>query len=75
MLKKDIMFRVGLNCQNYRRVHTAYTQDKVAKELGCSIENVSAFENARNDNYVTLLWYLKHGMTLEQVLEGVNGNI
>ena len=46
------------------------TQKDVATETGFSVGNVSAFETGRNDSTMIFLWYLKHGMTLNQVLGG-----
>ena len=71
MDKKNVMFHVGLNCQTFRRNKTNYSQPMVAKELGFSVENISSFENSRNDNYYILLWYLRKGMTIEELLEGL----
>lgn len=70
--KKNIMFWIGLNCQEYRRTKTSYTQVDVAKELGYSVENISAFENSRNDNMRILMWYILHGMELEDLVRGLN---
>lgn len=70
--KKNIMFWVGLNCQEYRRTKTSYTQVDVAKELGYSVENISAFENSRNDNMRILMWYILHGMELKDLVRGLN---
>lgn len=69
--KKNIMFHVGLNCQTFRKNKTNYSQPMVAKELGFSVENISSFENSRNDNYYILIWYLQHGMTIKELLEGI----
>lgn len=71
MDKKNVMFHVGLNCQTFRINKTNYSQSMVAKELGFSIENISSFENSRNDNYYILLWYLRKGMTIKELLEGL----
>lgn len=71
MDKKNVMFHVGLNCQTFRRNETNYSQSMVAEELGFSIENISSFENSRNDNYYILLWYLRKGMTIKELLEGL----
>lgn len=71
MNKKNVMFHVGLNCQTFRINKTNYSQTMVAKELGFSVENISSFENSRNDNYYILLWYLRKGMTIEELLEGL----
>lgn len=70
--KKNIMFWVGLNCQEFRRTKTLYTQADVAKDLGYSVENVSAFENSRNDNMRILMWYILHGMDIDDLLRGLN---
>ena len=71
MDKKNVMFHVGLNCQTFRRNKTNYSQLMIAKELGYSVENISSFENSRNDNYCILLWYLRKGMTMKELLEGI----
>lgn len=71
MDKKNVMFHVSLNCQNFRKSKTNYSQPMVAKELGFSVENISSFENSRNDNYYILLWYLSKGMTITELFEGL----
>lgn len=71
MDKKNVMFHVALNCQTFRKNKTNYSQSMVAEELGFSIENISSFENSRNDNYYILLWYLRKGMTIKELLEGL----
>ena len=69
--KQDIMDKVSINCQDFR-IAQGVTQGDVAREVQCSIENVSAFENSRNDNYIILLWYLNHGMSISELLKGVD---
>ena len=71
MDKKNVMFHVGLNCQTFRKSKTNYSQLMVAKELGFSVENISSFENSRNDNYYILLWYLRKGMSITELFEGL----
>lgn len=71
MDKKNVMFHVGLNCQKFRKSKTSYSQPMVAKELGFSVENISSFENSRNDNYYILLWYLRKGMSITELFEGL----
>lgn len=70
--KKNIMFWVGLNCQEFRRTKTLYRQSDVAKDLRYSVENISAFENGRNDNARILMWYILHGMELNDLVEGLS---
>lgn len=64
------MLVVGHRCSHYRKKVLKNTQKDVAAETGFSVGNVSAFETGRNDSTLIFLWYLKHGMTLEQVLGG-----
>ncbi len=51
---------VGVQCKEFRK-QQGYYQSAVAKDLGYSTENISAFETGRNDNARILLWYLAHG--------------
>lgn len=64
------MLVVGYRCGYYRKKVLKCTQKDVADETGFSVGNVSAFETGRNDSTMIFIWYLKHGMTLEQVLGG-----
>lgn len=64
------MLVVGHRCGYYRKKVLKNTQKDVAKETGFSVGNVSAFETGRNDSTMIFLWYLKHGMTLGQVIGG-----
>lgn len=65
---EDVMKRIGNNCKLYRR-GIGYTQNDVAEHTCYSLENISAFENGRNDNYRILLWYFIHGMTFEDMIK------
>ena len=62
---------IGNNCKLWR-VRNGFFQTDVANDTNYSIENVSSFENGRNDNYRILLWYILHGMSINEVLKGVN---
>lgn len=59
---------IGNICSEHRR-KLGKTQLNVAVELDCSIENVSAFENGRNNNMSMLIWYLKNGLDIEKIME------
>lgn len=61
---------VGNRCRQYRKKVLRTELKEVAKELGYSKENISAFENGRNDNCLIMLWYLSRGMTVDQILGG-----
>jgi len=64
---------VGQCCREYRAHHLGMTQKDVASECGYSRENVSRFENGRNDNTVIFLWYVKHGLLNEYSIEELVG--
>ena len=57
---------LGARCKRFR-VEQGYFQTHVADETGYTAENISAFETGRNDNSRILLWYIEHGMTLEEI--------
>lgn len=64
------MLVIGHRCGIYRKKILKSLQKDVAQETGFSIGNVSAFETGRNDSALILLWYLCHGLTLDQLLGG-----
>jgi transcriptional regulator with XRE-family HTH domain len=57
---------IGANCKKWRSTH-GYYQSDTAKDTGYSLENVSAFENGRNDNCRLLSWYILKGMSLHEL--------
>lgn len=64
------MLMLGHKCALYRKKILKCTQMDVAKETGFTVSNVSAFETGRNDSSLILIWYLMHGLTLEQLTGG-----
>ena len=64
------MLTLGHKCALYRKKILKCTQIEVAKDTGVTVSNVSAFETGRNDSSLILLWYLSHGLTLEQLIGG-----
>lgn len=64
------MLMLGHKCAVYRKKILKCTQMDVAKETGFTVSNVSAFETGRNDSSLILIWYLMHGLTLEQLTGG-----
>lgn len=69
MEKRDnalMKLEVGSACRN-RRVELGMTQQDVARATGYSVENISAFENGRNSNYVILMWYAHHGLDVGEI--------
>lgn len=67
---KDVLQVIGKRCKEYRQSINRYQFD-VAQDTGYSVENISSFENGRNDNARILLWYVEHGMTFDCIIEGV----
>lgn len=53
---------IGEYCKCFRINELNLTQFDVAKQLGYSKENISSFENGRNDNVVIFLWYVNKGL-------------
>ena len=66
---REILKEVGQRCKNFR-IEKGYYQTDVARDLGYSLENISSFENGRNDNAIILLWYIMHGMPIDKIIEG-----
>ena len=60
---------LGKICQEFRRTH-GLSQTKAAFDTHYSIENISAFERGRNDNARILLWYIAHGLTVDELKRG-----
>ena len=54
---------IGKRCAEYRKENNI-TQYTIAKELGVSVETISAFEHGRTNNAVVLSWYIKNGLKL-----------
>lgn len=59
---------MGRRCKQFRVEHGFYQLD-VAAETGYSVENISSFENGRNDNARILLWYFANGMNVDYLFE------
>ena len=53
--------RLGELCQKYRK-ELGFTQEELAKVLNCTRENISMFENGKNNNANILCWYIIHNM-------------
>ena len=58
---KEPLKIIGMLCK-YTRLEQGLSQEEVAQELGCSNQNISMFENGRNNNAIVLLWYILHGL-------------
>ena len=56
---------IGERCKRFR-IMKSYLQSQVAQEVGCSRENVAAFDNGRNDSAIIFLWYIKKGLNINE---------
>lgn len=63
---------IGKACKSYRR-SLGYTQIDVANETGYTQQNISRFEKGTNDNSLILMWYVRHGMVIEDFERGKYG--
>lgn len=63
----------GDMCRKFRQDVLKITQEDVAKELGYSQENISAFENNRNSNNIIFMWYVKNGILKHYSLDELCG--
>lgn len=66
-------------CKKFRQEQLKVTQEDVAKELGYSQENISAFENGRNGNVIIFMWYVKEGLfdyySIDDIYGGVSNGL
>lgn len=63
---QEKMDAMGKFCQDFR-VSKGATQKEVADDLGCTVCNISAFENGRNRSGQLLWWYLENGMKFKDL--------
>ena len=57
---------LGNRCKQHRISIGVYQKD-VAEATGYSLENVSAFEAGRNDNLRIFIWYVQHGLDVDDL--------
>ena len=67
------MKNIGTICKNHRE-RLGITQNRVAKDVGCSVKNVSAFENNRNRSLRVFCWYLFNGLDIREENYNVKEN-
>lgn len=60
---------IGKSCQKFR-ISQGLLQSEVAEDIGYTIENISAFENGRNDNVRIFLWYVSKGLNVNDLIGG-----
>ena len=60
-IRRDDLKRIGQACRKFRK-DRGITLYEVAKAVCTSMENVSMFENGRNDCATIYNWYLQMGM-------------
>ena len=58
--------QIGTACKQ-RRKKLGLTQYAVAVETGYSIKTISAFETGRTNNAILLVWYMNHGLDINEI--------
>ena len=58
--------QIGTACK-LRRKALGLTQYAVAVETGYSIKTISAFETGRTNNAILLVWYMNHGLDINEI--------
>lgn len=59
---------LGSICR-YHRKKLGLRQSDVSAAVGCSKENISAFETGRNNSARILMWYIEHGLNISEEVE------
>lgn len=54
---------IGAICATWRKENNI-PQQIIARDLGLSVESISAFEHGRTNNALILSWYIKNGLKL-----------
>ena len=57
---------IGRRCKEFRE-SLGFLQSHVAADTGYHESTISSFETGRDKNMYILLWYLDHGMTINQI--------
>lgn len=65
------LYEIGQICKKMRE-RKKKTQLQVSIELGYCVENISSFENGRNDNVRIFLWYLNNCIEMSDFEKFVN---
>lgn len=69
--KKLILKEIGKTCKQHRE-NIGVTQAEVANELGVSFQYVSLFEQGKADSMFFLIWYMKNGLILKDLIRILN---
>lgn len=69
-IREDMNKVMGKLCQDYRKSINK-TQADVSTDTEYSIENISGFENGRNNNLNIAMWYIYNGLPLESIVEAM----
>ena len=66
-VKKLMLKEIGNTCKRHREKIGA-TQLEVANDLKVSFQYVSLFEQGKADSMFFLIWYMKHGLILRDLI-------
>lgn len=62
---------IGLVCKLWR-IRAGIKAIDVANATGYSSATITAFESGNNNNMYLLLWYIKLGMPIDEIMEEFN---
>lgn len=68
-MKNISLKQIGYVCYSFRRIK-GYRQKDIADDLGMSEQSISLFENGKNNSATILLWYIRHGLTINEIAKG-----
>lgn len=60
--------KIGRMCREFRENYLGISRSEAARQIGFTAENVRKFETGENDNYTILLWYIAHGLNVDEVM-------
>lgn len=63
---KENHYRLCYECQMFR-MSIGKTQKDVAHDVGCTAQNVSAFETGKINSLSIFVWYILQGMDIERI--------
>ena len=61
--------KLGKCCRDYRKT-LGISQTTVAEEIHYTTQAVSHFEKGNNDSFSLVSWYLLHGLTFDDLVNG-----
>lgn len=64
---KELLYGIGRECAEFR-ISIHRTQKDVARDLGYSYQEISAFEQGRINSIHILFWYIEKGINIHGLI-------